>query len=55
MTYWRFIDCVYTYTSFLVNVQTTELPVLVDIVRKTLPEGVTLSIHEHKAEHKEAR
>lgn len=39
----------------IVNVQTTELPVLVDIVRKTLPEGVTLSIHEHKAEHKEAR
>merc|ERR1719510_1307247 len=39
----------------IVNVQTTELPVLIDIVRKTLPEGVRLSVHEHKAQHKEAR
>ena len=37
------------------NVQTTDLPVLIDIVRKTLPEGVRLSIHEHNNEHSEAR
>jgi len=39
----------------IVDVQTTDLPVLIDIVRKTLPEGVRLSVHEHKNEHKEAR
>lgn len=39
----------------IVNVQTTDLPVLIDIVRKTLPEGVRLSIHEHNNEHSEAR
>lgn len=39
----------------IVNVQTTELPVLIDVVRKTLPQGVRLSVHEHKTEHKEAR
>ena len=54
-SYWWFICFIYTHTCFLVNVQTTELPVLIDIVRKTLPEGVTLSIHEHTAKHKEAR
>ena len=55
LSYWWFICFIYTHTCFLVNVQTTELPVLIDIVRKTLPEGVTLSIHEHTAKHKEAR
>lgn len=39
----------------LVNVETTDLPVLIDILRKTLPEGVKLSVHEHKPEHYEAR
>ena len=41
--------------SILVDVQTTDLPVLIDIIRKTLPEGVELSVHEHKEEHREAR
>jgi len=39
----------------IVDVQTTDLPVLIDIIRKTLPEGVELSVHEHKEEHREAR
>lgn len=39
----------------LANVQTTDLPILIDVVRKTLPEGVRLSVHEHQTEHKEAR
>ena len=39
----------------LINVETTDLPVLIDILRKTLPEGVKLSVHEHKPEHYEAR
>ena len=38
-----------------VNTQTTDLPVLIDIIRKTLPEGVQLSIHEHDTSHSEAR
>ena len=39
----------------VVNTQTTDLPVLIDIIRKTLPEGVQLSIHEHDTSHSEAR
>ena len=39
----------------VVNTQTTDLPVLIDIIRKTLPEGVQLSIHEHDNSHSEAR
>jgi len=39
----------------IVNTQTTDLPVLIDIIRKTLPEGVQLSIHEHDTSHSEAR
>ena len=38
-----------------VNVQTVDLPILIDIIRKTLPEGVQLSIHENKDENQEAR
>ena len=38
-----------------VNVQTIDLPILIDIIRKTLPEGVQLSIHENKDENQEAR
>ena len=41
--------------SITVNVQTTDLPVLIDIIRKTLPEGVQLSIHEDSELHQEAR
>jgi len=39
----------------IVDVQTTDLPVLIDALRKTLPEGVSLSVHEHQEEHYEAR
>jgi len=39
----------------IVNVQTIDLPILIDIIRKTLPEGVQLSIHENKDENQEAR
>ena len=28
---------------------------MVDILRRTLPEGVELSVHEHRNEHFEAR
>merc|ERR1719471_1934722 len=35
----------------IVNVQTIDLPILIDIIRKTLPEGVQLSIHENKDEN----
>ena len=41
--------------SITVNVQTTDLPVLIDIIRKTLPEGVQLSIHEDSELHQESR
>ena len=33
----------------------TDVQILVDILRKTIPEGVALSVHEHKEEHFEAR
>ena len=32
-----------------------DAPFLVDIIRRTLPEGVQLSIHEHTEEHYEDR
>ena len=28
---------------------------MIDIIRKTLPQGVRLSVHEHQEEHSEAR
>merc|ERR1712029_146280 len=39
----------------VVDVLSTELPVLLDVLRKTLPEGVSLSVHKHSNEHYEAR
>ena len=45
----------YERNVHLENVQCTDLPVLIDLLRRTVPEGVKLSIHEHKAEHYEAR
>jgi hypothetical protein len=37
------------------NCRSTDLQILVDILRKTCPEGVELSIHEHQEEHYESR
>lgn len=37
------------------NMRTVDAPILVDILRKTLPEGVNLSVHPHAEEHVEAR
>jgi len=39
----------------VVDVLSTELPVLLDVLRKTLPEGVSLSVHKHEREHYEAK
>merc|ERR1712066_156820 len=39
----------------VVDVLSTELPVLLDVLRKTLPEGVSLSVHKHERKHYEAR
>ena len=32
-----------------------DAPILIDILRRTLPEGVELSVHQHQEEHYEAR
>merc|ERR1711973_196148 len=39
----------------IVDVLSTDLPVLLDVLRKTLPEGVSLSVHKHERKHYEAR
>lgn len=50
----------FTLNTFERNVQVTNLrsvdaPILLDIIRSTLPEGVHLSIHQHLQEHFEER
>lgn len=37
------------------NMLSGDAPILIDILRRTLPEGVELSVHEHLQEHFEAR
>jgi hypothetical protein len=37
------------------NISSTDVQILVDVLRKTIPEGVSLSVHEHTEEHFEAR
>ena len=32
-----------------------DAPILIDILRRTIPEGVELSVHKHEEEHYEAR
>ena len=32
-----------------------DAPILIDILRRTLPEGVELNVHQHQEEHYEAR
>ena len=32
-----------------------DIPIFIDVLRRTLPEGVDLSFHEHTTEHFEAR
>ncbi len=37
------------------NFRSTDVQILLDILEKTCPEGVSLSVHEHQDEHYEAR
>ena len=37
------------------NFSSTDVQILLDLLRKTCPEGVTLSVHEHLDDHYEAR
>ena len=39
----------------LENCRTTDLQILADLLRKSCPEGVRLSVHEHNEDHYEAR
>jgi hypothetical protein len=39
----------------ITQVTTLDLPILLSVIRQTLPEGVRLSVHEHLEEHYEAR
>lgn len=39
----------------LENCRTTDLQILADVLRKTCPEGVKMSVHEHNEDHFEAR
>merc|ERR1712142_496440 len=54
------VNNTYTLNVFERNVQldnvlSTDLPVLIDVLRKTLPEGASLSVHEHADQDYEAR
>jgi len=46
---------IYERNVQLSDVLSTDLPVLIEAVRKTLPEGVSMSVHEHKVDHFEER
>ena len=35
--------------------RTIDAPILLDVLRRTLPEGVSLSVHDHEVQHYEAR
>ena len=37
------------------NMRSIDAPILIDILRRTIPEGVDLSVHKHEEEHYEAR
>ncbi len=37
------------------NLSSVEAPVLLDVIRASLPEGVEMSLHKHEEEHYEAR
>merc|ERR1711997_1257874 len=37
------------------NMRSIDAPILIDILRRTIPEGVELSVHKHEEEHYEAR
>lgn len=37
------------------DVPSTLLPVLLNVLTAALPEGVSLSVHEHEPEHEEVR
>ena len=37
------------------NMRSIDAPILIDILRRTIPEGVELSVHKHEAEHYESR
>ena len=37
------------------NLRSIDAPLLIDLLRRTIPEGVELSVHEHTEDHYEAR
>jgi len=37
------------------NLRSVDAPILLDLIRATLPEGVNVSFHKHQEEHYELR
>merc|ERR1712083_1284323 len=46
---------IYERNVQVTNMRSIDAPILIDILRRTLPEGVELSVHQHQEEHYEAR
>lgn len=46
---------VYERNVQVINMRSIDAPLLLDIIHRTIPEGVELKVHEHEAEHHEAR
>ncbi|XP_049763101.1 39S ribosomal protein L48, mitochondrial [Schistocerca cancellata] len=46
---------IYERNVQIVDVPSTTLAILLNILRATVPEGVNLSVHEHSPEHEEIR
>ncbi|PNF38672.1 hypothetical protein B7P43_G01218 [Cryptotermes secundus] len=54
------VDTEYTMTVYERNVQVIHLPstvgsILFEVLQTALPEGVSMTVHEHKEEHEETR
>ncbi|KAG8256148.1 39S ribosomal protein L48, mitochondrial [Homalodisca vitripennis] len=54
------IDCEYTLSLYERNVQVVDVPstkmtMFVELVQAALPQGISLSVHEHQQEHEEIR
>uniref|UniRef100_A0A1B6LJ98 Small ribosomal subunit protein uS10 domain-containing protein n=1 Tax=Graphocephala atropunctata TaxID=36148 RepID=A0A1B6LJ98_9HEMI len=54
------IDCEYTLSLYERNVQVVDVPstkmaMFAELVQAALPQGVSLTIHEHQQEHEEIR
>merc|ERR1711862_968958 len=46
---------VYERNVQVTNMRSIDAPILIDILRRTIPEGVELNVHPHQEEHYEAR